>query len=55
MCTLTWSTSEAVTPEQVDEVGRCNVQVDVLQIQQNCKPERPRDVLALKVKYTANI
>lgn len=31
---ITLFTGKAVTPQQVDKVGRCNIQVDMLEIKQ---------------------
>lgn len=39
--------SEAVTPQQVDAVGRSHVQVDVLQVEQDREQQRPLQVLRL--------
>lgn len=46
-CLTSVGLCEAVTPQQVDAVGRSHVQVDVLQIEQDCKEQRPLQVLRL--------
>lgn len=39
--------SEAVTPQQVDTIGRSHVQVDVLQVEQDGEEQRPLQVSRL--------
>lgn len=47
MCRTFVVLSEAVTPQQVDAVGRSHVQVDVLQVEQDGEQQRPLQVLRL--------